>query len=220
VHNIYTSRGALVRDALNWSTLINAAPYRFGQDAEVMVASHSWPRWGNARIQEVMRARRDMYATLNRAKEVSRGSRPTRRASVAGPRPILALSLGPDWGSDDPLATVHGPSTRPGKDLPVKSVPTSTRRAHSGPRPPLPRDEPAHYAPSGKSNTGWGGGRAGDRAGGSAGSPRASRMALTTLGSITTAITWRRDPHPGHSRLSTENTRDSNMAQLGPVPAP
>ena len=47
-------------------------------------------------------------------------------------------------------------------------------------------DEPAHYAPSGKSNTGWGGGRAGDRAGGSAGSPRASRMALTTLGSITT----------------------------------
>ena len=30
-----------------------------------MFASHSWPRWGNARIQEVMRAQRDAYAHLN-----------------------------------------------------------------------------------------------------------------------------------------------------------
>jgi alkyl sulfatase BDS1-like metallo-beta-lactamase superfamily hydrolase len=30
-----------------------------------MFASHSWPRWGNARIQEVMRAQRDAYANLN-----------------------------------------------------------------------------------------------------------------------------------------------------------
>lgn len=30
-----------------------------------MFASHSWPRWGNARIQEVMRTQRDTYANLN-----------------------------------------------------------------------------------------------------------------------------------------------------------
>jgi alkyl sulfatase BDS1-like metallo-beta-lactamase superfamily hydrolase len=30
-----------------------------------MFASHSWPRWGNERIQEVMRAQRDTYAHLN-----------------------------------------------------------------------------------------------------------------------------------------------------------
>jgi alkyl sulfatase BDS1-like metallo-beta-lactamase superfamily hydrolase len=30
-----------------------------------MFASHSWPRWGNARIQEVLRAQRDTYANLN-----------------------------------------------------------------------------------------------------------------------------------------------------------
>lgn len=65
VHNIYTLRGALVRDALEWSKQINAALYRFGQEAEVMFASHSWPRWGNERIQEVMRAQRDIYANLN-----------------------------------------------------------------------------------------------------------------------------------------------------------
>ena len=30
-----------------------------------MFASHSWPRWGNGRIQEVMRTQRDVYAHLN-----------------------------------------------------------------------------------------------------------------------------------------------------------
>lgn len=65
VHNIYTLRGAQVRNALNWSKEINEALYKFGQEAEVIFASHSWPRWGNARIQEVLRAQRDAYANLN-----------------------------------------------------------------------------------------------------------------------------------------------------------
>jgi alkyl sulfatase BDS1-like metallo-beta-lactamase superfamily hydrolase len=65
IHNIYTLRGAPVRNASNWSKQINVALYRFGQEAEVMFASHSWPRWGNARIQEVMRTQRDTYANLN-----------------------------------------------------------------------------------------------------------------------------------------------------------
>jgi alkyl sulfatase BDS1-like metallo-beta-lactamase superfamily hydrolase len=41
IHNIYTLRGALVRDALEWSKQINRAIYLFGQEAEVMFASHS-----------------------------------------------------------------------------------------------------------------------------------------------------------------------------------
>jgi len=65
IHNIYTLRGALVRDALEWSRQINRALYLFGGEAEVMFASHSWPRWGNDRIQEVMRTQRDTYAHLN-----------------------------------------------------------------------------------------------------------------------------------------------------------
>jgi alkyl sulfatase BDS1-like metallo-beta-lactamase superfamily hydrolase len=64
-HNILTLRGAPVRDALAWSKYINEALYRFGDQAEVMFASHSWPRWGKDRIQEVMRGQRDMYANLN-----------------------------------------------------------------------------------------------------------------------------------------------------------
>ena len=37
----------------------------FGQEAEVMFASHHWPRWGNERIQEVLRDQRDLYAHMN-----------------------------------------------------------------------------------------------------------------------------------------------------------
>ncbi|MBK5962250.1 hypothetical protein CCR97_29275 [Rhodoplanes elegans] len=65
LHNIYTLRGAQVRDPLNWSKYIAEALYRFGLEAEVMFASHHWPRWGNARIQEVLRAQRDLYAHMN-----------------------------------------------------------------------------------------------------------------------------------------------------------
>jgi alkyl sulfatase BDS1-like metallo-beta-lactamase superfamily hydrolase len=65
IHNIYTTRGAAVRNALNWSKEINEALYKFGGEAEVMFASHSWPRWGNDRIQEVLRIQRDAYANLN-----------------------------------------------------------------------------------------------------------------------------------------------------------
>jgi alkyl sulfatase BDS1-like metallo-beta-lactamase superfamily hydrolase len=65
MHNIYTLRGAPVRDPLNWSRYINEALYLYGQEAEVMFTAHNWPRWGNARIQEVLRAQRDMYANLN-----------------------------------------------------------------------------------------------------------------------------------------------------------
>lgn len=65
LHNIYTLRGAPVRDPLNWSKYINQALYRFGLEAEVMFASHHWPRWGNARIQEVLRSQRDLYANMN-----------------------------------------------------------------------------------------------------------------------------------------------------------
>jgi linear primary-alkylsulfatase len=65
IHNIYTLRGAQVRDALAWSKYIARALYLYGQDAQIMFASHHWPRWGNDRIQEVLRTQRDAYAHLN-----------------------------------------------------------------------------------------------------------------------------------------------------------
>jgi len=64
-HNIYTLRGAPIRDALAWSKYINEALYLYGKEAEVMIASHHWPRWGNNRVQEVLTGQRDLYANMN-----------------------------------------------------------------------------------------------------------------------------------------------------------
>ena len=65
LHNIYTLRGTLIRDALIWSHYINEALYLFGLKAEVMLTAHHWPRWGKDRIQDVLRAQRDLYAHMN-----------------------------------------------------------------------------------------------------------------------------------------------------------
>jgi alkyl sulfatase BDS1-like metallo-beta-lactamase superfamily hydrolase len=65
LHNIYTLRGTPVRDPLRWSKYIAEALYMFGVKAEVMFASHHWPRWGNDRIREVLQAQRDLYANMN-----------------------------------------------------------------------------------------------------------------------------------------------------------
>jgi alkyl sulfatase BDS1-like metallo-beta-lactamase superfamily hydrolase len=65
LHNIYTMRGTQIRDALIWSKYLSEALHRFGVEAEVMFTAHHWPRWGNDRIQEVLRAQRDLYAHMN-----------------------------------------------------------------------------------------------------------------------------------------------------------
>ena len=65
MHNIYTLRGALVRDALEWSKQISKAIYLFGADSEVLFSSHGPPRWGKERVFEIMRAQRDIYAHMN-----------------------------------------------------------------------------------------------------------------------------------------------------------
>ncbi len=64
IHNIYTLRGAQIRDTHNWAKQINAAMNLF-PDMEVMFASHHWPRWGNARALEVLKAQRDAYTHMH-----------------------------------------------------------------------------------------------------------------------------------------------------------
>ena len=45
MHNIYTLRGAKVRDALKWSKKINQMISMWGGDVEVLFAAHSAPIW-------------------------------------------------------------------------------------------------------------------------------------------------------------------------------
>ncbi|MGK2740312.1 alkyl/aryl-sulfatase [Tepidicaulis sp. LMO-SS28] len=61
LHNIYTPRGAQVRDAKAWSYYINEAIDLFAGKTDVLFASHHWPRWGEARARDFLRKQRDMY---------------------------------------------------------------------------------------------------------------------------------------------------------------
>jgi len=65
LHNLYTLRGAQVRDGLAWSKSLNETLQRFGPETEVMCGGHNWPRFGSERVADVIRTHRDVYANLN-----------------------------------------------------------------------------------------------------------------------------------------------------------
>lgn len=65
LHNIYTLRGAKVRDPLAWSKCLQATITRWGSQAEVLYGMHHWPTWGNERIVEMMKKQRDLYRFIN-----------------------------------------------------------------------------------------------------------------------------------------------------------
>jgi hypothetical protein len=65
MHNLVPIRGALVRNALNWSKYLNESLQLFGVDAEVLFASHNWPRWGNADLREFLVLQRDLYKWMH-----------------------------------------------------------------------------------------------------------------------------------------------------------
>ncbi len=64
MHNLYTLRGAKIRDALKWSGYIEEARNLFA-DADVYFASHHWPMWGQERIQTFLKQQRDTYKFIH-----------------------------------------------------------------------------------------------------------------------------------------------------------
>ncbi len=64
LHNLYTLRGAKVRDALKWSNYIDESINLFG-DAEIYFGSHHWPMWGQQRIVEFLKKQRDIYKYIH-----------------------------------------------------------------------------------------------------------------------------------------------------------
>jgi alkyl sulfatase BDS1-like metallo-beta-lactamase superfamily hydrolase len=65
LHNLLPFRGAEVRDAKAWSQRIGDALELFGADAQVLIAQHHWPTWGNARVTHALRTQRDLYAFVH-----------------------------------------------------------------------------------------------------------------------------------------------------------
>jgi alkyl sulfatase BDS1-like metallo-beta-lactamase superfamily hydrolase len=64
MHNLYTLRGAKVRDALKWSGYIDDAIQRF-PEVEVVFTSHHWPVWGNERALAYLEGQRDTYRFMH-----------------------------------------------------------------------------------------------------------------------------------------------------------
>ena len=64
MHNLYTLRGAKVRDAPKWSRYIDDAINLF-DDTEVFFASHHWPIWGNPKIIDFLERQRDLYQYIH-----------------------------------------------------------------------------------------------------------------------------------------------------------
>ena len=46
LHNLYTLRGAQVRDAKAWANFLMEAAYKYGDKTDVIFQSHNWPHWG------------------------------------------------------------------------------------------------------------------------------------------------------------------------------
>ena len=65
MHNLYTIRGAEVRDGNLWARYIDQARVAFGDRTDVLIAQHHWPTTGRERIADLLKKQRDMYKFIN-----------------------------------------------------------------------------------------------------------------------------------------------------------
>lgn len=65
IHNLYTLRGAKVRDARKWWKAIDSIISTYGESIEILIAQHHWPKWGNKKIIELLEKERDAYKFLH-----------------------------------------------------------------------------------------------------------------------------------------------------------
>ncbi len=65
LHNLYTLRGAAVRDAEAWCNYILQAEQKFADQTDVVFQSHNWPHWGTQAIKEYMENTASVYKFIH-----------------------------------------------------------------------------------------------------------------------------------------------------------
>jgi alkyl sulfatase BDS1-like metallo-beta-lactamase superfamily hydrolase len=97
MHNLYTLRGADVRDAKLWSRYISEALDRYGDRMEVLIAQHQWPTWGTERITAFLKKQRDMYKFIHdqSVRLLNRAYTPSEIAETLK----MPASLANDWST-------------------------------------------------------------------------------------------------------------------------
>jgi alkyl sulfatase BDS1-like metallo-beta-lactamase superfamily hydrolase len=97
MHNLYTLRGAEIRDGRLWSRYIDEAIERYGEKTDAVIAQHHWPMWGNARITAYLKKQRDLYKFIHdqTVRLLNHGLTPTEIAEQLK----LPASLSGEWYS-------------------------------------------------------------------------------------------------------------------------
>ena len=65
LHNLYTLRGAQVRDALAWAKYLDESIVRYEGKTDLVFTSHHWPVWGAEASMRYLATQRDLYKYLH-----------------------------------------------------------------------------------------------------------------------------------------------------------
>ena len=65
LHNIYTLRGAEVRDASRWSRYIDEVLEEYGPRTDILIAQHHWPVWNQEEAGNFLSLQRDLYKYIH-----------------------------------------------------------------------------------------------------------------------------------------------------------
>ena len=92
MHDLYTIRGAEIRDGRLWSRYIADAIERYGDKTDAVIAQHHWPIWGNDRIVAFLKKQRDLYKFIHdqSVRLLNHGLTPTEIAEKLQLPPSLA----------------------------------------------------------------------------------------------------------------------------------
>lgn len=104
LHNIQTLRGAKVRDAKAWTDYLTETLRMWGGKADLVFASHHWPRFGNDAVRNYLTHQRDSYKFIHdqSVRRMNLGQTPTEIAEGLKLPPALRA----DWSTREFYGTV------------------------------------------------------------------------------------------------------------------
>ena len=65
LHNLYTLRGAQVRNGSDWAAWLDEAIDLFGDEFDVVFGGHHWPRWGREEAVAYLASQRELYKFIH-----------------------------------------------------------------------------------------------------------------------------------------------------------
>ena len=105
LHNLYTIRGAQVRDANQWWRALDETIDRYGNRTDVIFAQHHWPKWGQQNITGFLSRQRDAYKFIH--DQTLRLANQGYTMTEVGERVKLPPSLASQWDLCDYYGTVN-----------------------------------------------------------------------------------------------------------------